>query len=69
MDYKDNFTALPSRLLGALVTSGIATVALFGACPVVGQTFHCDASVTLQGFAQLFTNLIQAHQLFLCFPL
>jgi pimeloyl-ACP methyl ester carboxylesterase len=38
MDYKDNFTALASRLLGAFVTSGIATVALFGACPVDGQT-------------------------------
>jgi pimeloyl-ACP methyl ester carboxylesterase len=38
MDYKDNFTALASRLLGAFVTSGIATVALFGACPVAGQT-------------------------------
>jgi len=38
MDYKDNFTALASRLLGAFVTSGMATVALFGACPVVGQT-------------------------------
>lgn len=38
MDYKDNFTAVASRLLGAFVTSGIATVVLFGACPVVGQT-------------------------------